>query len=375
MNNNLQMGGGRHRDSNLELYRIIVMLLIVAHHYVVNSGLMKVILESPISATSSAMLLFGAWGKTGINCFVLITGYFMCKSNFSAHKLLRLYLQITLYAVIIYVIFCITGHENWSMSSLLWKLFPIRSISYGFTSCFLIFFMLIPFINILVHNMNQRQHTALTLILLFVYTFLPNINKEVTYNYVSWFFVLYIVSSYIRLYGLGFELKPRIWGLISLGLIFIGSVSVIWIARYYLLAPYGMRNPYWFISDSNKLLALAIGVTSFMWFKGLRIPYSRTINAIGSTTFGVLLIHANSDAMRQWLWKEYIDTVGHFSNSMLPTLGYAVISVIIIFIICSGIDWFRMSFIEPHLLGWAEKALSKLNAEKIGYRMRKLLTV
>lgn len=27
------------RDSNLELYRIIVMLLIVAHHYVVNSGL------------------------------------------------------------------------------------------------------------------------------------------------------------------------------------------------------------------------------------------------------------------------------------------------------------------------------------------------
>ncbi len=29
----------KQRDSNLELYRIIVMLLIVAHHYVVNSGL------------------------------------------------------------------------------------------------------------------------------------------------------------------------------------------------------------------------------------------------------------------------------------------------------------------------------------------------
>ena len=27
------------RSSNLELYRIICMLLIVAHHYVVNSGL------------------------------------------------------------------------------------------------------------------------------------------------------------------------------------------------------------------------------------------------------------------------------------------------------------------------------------------------
>lgn len=32
----------KERNSNLELYRIIVMLLIVAHHYVVNSGLMSV---------------------------------------------------------------------------------------------------------------------------------------------------------------------------------------------------------------------------------------------------------------------------------------------------------------------------------------------
>lgn len=31
----------KQRNSNLELYRIIVMLLIVAHHYVVNSGLME----------------------------------------------------------------------------------------------------------------------------------------------------------------------------------------------------------------------------------------------------------------------------------------------------------------------------------------------
>lgn len=34
------------RDSNLELYRIIVMLLIVAHHYVVNSGLLDVMLQN-----------------------------------------------------------------------------------------------------------------------------------------------------------------------------------------------------------------------------------------------------------------------------------------------------------------------------------------
>ena len=31
----------KKRDSNLELYRIIVMLLIVANHYVVNTGFLS----------------------------------------------------------------------------------------------------------------------------------------------------------------------------------------------------------------------------------------------------------------------------------------------------------------------------------------------
>lgn len=77
------------RSSNLELYRIIVMLMIVAHHYVVNSGLMDVLQLSPLSPSSSVMLIFGGWGKIGINCFLLITGYFMCKSEFTWQKLLK----------------------------------------------------------------------------------------------------------------------------------------------------------------------------------------------------------------------------------------------------------------------------------------------
>ncbi len=32
-------GGRKIRSSNLELYRIICMLMIIAHHFVVNSGL------------------------------------------------------------------------------------------------------------------------------------------------------------------------------------------------------------------------------------------------------------------------------------------------------------------------------------------------
>lgn len=86
--------GGVQRDSNLELYRIIVMLAIVAHHYVVNSGLMAEINTSgPMAFNSLFLLLYGCWGKVGINCFALITGYFMCQSNITVKKFLKLVLE------------------------------------------------------------------------------------------------------------------------------------------------------------------------------------------------------------------------------------------------------------------------------------------
>lgn len=51
------------RDSNLELYRIIVMLMIVAHHYVVNSGLMDLMKEAPTSTNSIFFIYLGCGGK------------------------------------------------------------------------------------------------------------------------------------------------------------------------------------------------------------------------------------------------------------------------------------------------------------------------
>lgn len=52
------------RQSNLELYRIIVMLFIVAHHYVVNSGLLDEMSQDPTSLRSLYFYVFGAWGES-----------------------------------------------------------------------------------------------------------------------------------------------------------------------------------------------------------------------------------------------------------------------------------------------------------------------
>ena len=51
------------RESNLELFRIVVMLLIVAHHYVVNSEVFHLMKTGDIDAHSVFFNIFGAWGK------------------------------------------------------------------------------------------------------------------------------------------------------------------------------------------------------------------------------------------------------------------------------------------------------------------------
>lgn len=97
-----------HRYSNLELFRIVAMLFIVAHHYVVLSALPEV-LAADTGIKAYIMTVFGAWGKTGINCFVLITGYFMCMSHITLKKYVKLMAEVGFYVVLGYFVFILGG--------------------------------------------------------------------------------------------------------------------------------------------------------------------------------------------------------------------------------------------------------------------------
>ena len=343
------------RNSNLELYRIIVMLLIIAHHYVVNSGLIGKggpIYLNPTAPRSLFLLLFGAWGKTGINCFVLITGYFMCKSNITLKKFLKLLLEVMFYRIVISSIFWFFSYEPFTLKGLINILLPIKKVATGFTPTYLLFFLFIPFLNILINNMNEKKHLLLLCLVSFMYIFLGTFPFfSVTMNYVSWFIVLYIIASYIRLYPKKIFENTKIWGIITLGLLFVASVSVIMCA--YLSKMTGMALWYYFVQDSNTLLAVLIGVSSFLFFKNIKMNNSAFINKISATCFGVLLIHANSDTMRRWLWADVLDNVGMYDSSYM--ILHALISVAGVFVVCSLIDMLRIKFIEAPFFNYYDK--------------------
>lgn len=347
------------RDSNLELYRIIVMLLIVAHHYVVNSGLLGVMTQNPLSVKSLYLYWFGMWGKTGINCFVLITGYFMCTSSITVRKFMKLLLEVYFYRIVIYAVFCITGYSEVTVGNIATVLLPTRSIVDNFTGCFLFFYLCIPFLNILVRNLSMKQHAMLIVLLLTVYTMfgtLPGIC--VSMNYVSWFCVLFVIASYIRIHGFSKSKVYMNWGTLTLLCIAVSMASVL--AIIYVNDMFHMTIfPYRWVQDSNTFLALVTGICSFMYFKKLKIKYSPVINAVGACTFGVLLIHANSDTMRQWLWKDVLDNVGFYSTGWVYL--HAILAVLIVFTVCVAIDYVRIKTVEKWVFGYVDRMLKRKN--------------
>ena len=362
----MSAGGGRSkvRDSNLELYRILVMLLIVAHHYVVNSGLISAngpIYADTLSWRSLFLLLLGAWGKTGINCFVLITGYFMCKSQITAKKFAKLLFEVMFYRLVLNVIFWVTGYAKFSLTTLVMNLIPVTSIGTGFTSTYLVFFLFIPFLNVLVQNMTQKQHILLLALCGFTYVILGTVPFfSVTMNYVSWFMVLYLIASFIRLYPCELFENGKFWGLAMLASIAVSAISVV--ACAWLGSKLGKTMAYTFVTDSNTFLAVCTGVTSFMFFKNLKIKHSKFINTVAASTFGVLLIHGHSEAMRRWLWKDTLNNVGVYDQVWMPL--HAIGSVLLIFTVCTAIDYLRIRFVEKPAFALWDKYIQNRRSNK-----------
>ena len=325
------------------------MFMIVAHHYVLHSGLLYLMSQDTLSFRSIYLYLFGMWGKTGINCFVLITGYFMCRSNISLRKYTILFFQIEFYNLLFFILFACAGYYNsYSIKDILKILFPFDRVGRVFPESFLLFYLLIPFLNILIKNINNIRHGILILILLTSYSIMSTFSfVEVKVNYVIWFCILYLISSYIRLYGFGKSINPKVWGMTAFLFIILSMLSVI------LFLVNGETSwPFFYVSDSNKVLPLLVSVCFFMFFNGIHVPQSKFINTIGASTFGILLIHDNSPMMREWLWKKVFNNTDWYYNNIFY---HSIVCVVCIYFICSSIDLIRLQLFEMPLI----KAINK----------------
>ena len=79
------------RESNIELLRIVSMVLIIMHHFSVHGTFP---FTPELTFNKVFLQVFGLGGKAGVVAFVMITGHFMVSSSFKLHKFGKLVVQI-----------------------------------------------------------------------------------------------------------------------------------------------------------------------------------------------------------------------------------------------------------------------------------------
>lgn len=280
----------------------------------------------------------------------------MCTSKITIKKFVKLMGQIYFYKIVIFAVFSFFGYETISLNRIVTLIMPVWGFNDNFVSCFIGFWLTIPFLSVLVQNMNKRQHQQLLALSLCIYTILGSVPSfRVSFNYITWFGIIFFIASYIRLYPAAIFERKKLWGWLTFVCLLFAMASII-LLRYFWGQRVGLG--YNFVSDSNKIFAVAIAVCSFLWFKNLNIRYSKVINAFGAATFGVLLIHANSDAMRTWLWNDTIDVVGHYCLPFGQLVLFSICVVLAVFLVCNLIDQLRIATFEKWFFNWYDRKLS-----------------
>lgn len=329
------------RSSNLELLRIIAMLAIVSTHY--NYCISDDLMWEYKDQQGVFHWMLSSYGKTGINIFMLISGYFMCTKEITLNKYIKLLAQIYFYNILIGTIFIISGDIPLSMKSLFDIVFPFRTIHQDyFITDFLLFYPLMPFVRVLVTNINKKQHLSLIGIFTLIYVVynLPGFSSPV--NPIGWFVFIFVIASYIRFYGFPLLEHNKIhWGMLSLI-----SIACILVCVWYFCKT-GKYEPLRLTRSLHYPGSVIVSLSVFMYFKNLKLKYNKYINVMGGATFGILLIHSNSEAMRYFLFTKVIDTREIFmdQNYIIP-----ILYIISIFMVCSVIEIIRQKTIERPML-------------------------
>ncbi len=348
------------RSSNIELLRIIAMLLIVAHHYVVNSTVMGLFDGAHPTANSLFCSVWGMWGKTAINVFVLISGYFMCIGTLTLRRYLKISLQVGFYAWVMWIILCCCGYETWCSVATLKRLTLYGTFANpngGFVSAFLWMYLTIPVMNLLLKHISKSQLYLFLLVLITMFSVVGTFCMTNVYHHVFWYMTLYLLGSAIRQHPFQWMERNKIClPLLLLSLIgALASVFVINGAAYWLNHPSWMKLSYHFVADSHKILALAVSLFAFLTFKNWQLGYSKFINGVASTCFGVLLIHAAFNGMRRWLWQDFVDVPRAHTFPFWTLVGYSIVVAVGVFVTCSALDWLRIRYIEKYYLDFGEK--------------------
>lgn len=191
---------GGNRQSNLELLRIIAMLLVmVVHANFFSLGSPSTDELQAFPQTSITRIFIQSISICCVNIFVLISGYFGIRPKFIS--LVSFLYQILFFFVLIYAMCIAMGYSSFNLQGLLQCV--CLTSSNWFIKAYLLLFILAPVLNAFVDMRNQQLHRNILIGFYLMQTIYGCLFAADFFNngYSTLSFIgLYLLARYIRLY-------------------------------------------------------------------------------------------------------------------------------------------------------------------------------
>lgn len=311
------------RSSNIELLRILAMLMIIGLHYW-GAGV------STIAENNSNRLIYNLSESIcicGVNLFVIITSWFSVEQNkINFEKIVKLLIEVAFWGIVSLFLGYLMGWQTIDITMMVKVTIPYFWKSRWFVEAYVILIMLIPFINAGLRTINKSQHgflLAITFSLFILWpSFLPNPPiDDFGYGFVH-FISLYILVSYIK------RFLNRLPSKLICLIFFCASVVLVFWQSWYNIATCWMYN---------NIFVVLEAVFLFLFFVQLNVK-SQSINTLASVSFGVFLIHSD----RLFFGKLIYENIFHADFYAQGPM----IKLIINFILCLPIFYFGCFMLE-----------------------------
>lgn len=320
------------RESNIELLRIIAMLLVLFDHV----GYIALNPPSANDLYTDPILSFGRFNQQAIttvavNVFVLISGWFGIRFRLS--RVLELLFQTYFICFSVYL-FLLLFHFTTPMSVREWLNFLVFD-DLWFVKAYLVMYLFAPMMNSYIDTIRQKQF----LFFIIAFYLLQTIHGFLTTT-TLWFkegmsplslMGIYMIGRYMRKY------PKRLVGHSKLVYFTtFAALTLITASLSYVSVKCGAEG-YRFYSYASPLIILS-AISFFLFFSKLSFS-SRIVNWVAASSFSAYVLHSEPHA-----FKKYLSTVVLWWNSNPTCVFYlkVIMGVFCIFTVSILLDKVRI---------------------------------
>lgn len=336
----------KQRDSNLELLRVLCMLVLIAHHYAVHGGLLN---TAPFSLPHKIGLAFLPLGKICFISFIAISTWFLVDGKINFQRFFKTWMQVLFYSVLFTIVTYAFGGILKPIDFVS-SFFVMIGNSHGYAASYLIFILLFPMLYKVTKDISKKQARYLMIILFWIQVASQILKAATGYNQPVYSEVtLFILCYFISLNLKKWPIKLFTNRIIHLFMIVLTCLLVVVVwgnlyrGNYSPLLSFGVS----ILADESSVFNILAGYSLFYLFKDIKIGYNKVINTIAEFMFGILLIH-DHNFFRKIFWNDVVGTNLYFYSEHF--FGEFVLTVIGIFIVCATIDFLRKELLEKKIV-------------------------